>query len=889
MSLNIQGLRNKTEEIDIWLKSQKYNLDALCMTETWLTSDELSLGIYIGELQLVSGFSRTNKRHGGVGIFIKKDLHYTVLKNIENLNKESDFECCAVSLDTLNTILVSIYRSPLGNMDIFFNSMNECLERIFKCNKQIIITGDFNINFMNLDNNVINFKNLLLSFNLKITISEPTRISRFSSTCIDNVATNIELYETKVIDTDLSDHRAILFSIPTPNLPMMETSNFRQLTEENLYFFEHFLSQENWTEIFNSNDVNTVYDNFLNRFLYAFNLFIPKTSKSIFKNKNYSKNWITPELQKMSEQKRLLFLLIKDIKINNTNIDENVHALTNKYKQICMHLKKNIVKQKQTFYNNEINNSKDKIKSSWQLVKRTGKNNNSKQYVTAVKKSDNNAIVNNPKEISEEFNHFFCNISQSLNLPTPNLNININSLQHSLFFRPTDSREVYNIIMSLKNKHSTGWDEIPVLVIKRCASIICEPLSKILNMTLESGIFPNNLKKAIIVPLYKKGSDQDISNYRPIALLPVFSKIFELAIKERLLSFINKNNIITEHQHGFVKNSSINVSIFKVIDNIINCWENKIPCSLALLDLTKAFDCVDKNLLLCKLEKYGVRGRALDLFSSYMTDRKQCVKIKVNTSYRIQESTSDWSSNNRGVPQGSILGPLLFILFINDLPLATENKTFLFADDTAVICEGRDQALLKERLEDCMIDLSKWFSSNSLKINNSKTEMIKFGNYFTIPQLSYKDSVKFLGIYIDSNLDWKKHINYILPKLNRAKFVLLYLKKYVSFDILLSVYHAYFQSIIQFGIIFWGNSAWAQKVFILQKKCICTRLKNYIKLPMANIDVYKFCPLNFAAALYNKLPVSFKIIEINVFKKKIKNFLLENAFYNVNEFIDYFK
>ena len=490
--------------------------------------------------------------------------------------------------------------------------------------------------------------------------------------------------------------------------------------------------------------------------------------------------------------------------------------------------------------------------------------------------------------------------------------------------------------MSLSNKKSVGYDDISITILKRCAQIISLPLSNIINQCFEQGVFPDALKKAIVIPVHKKGDIKNASNYRPISLISNITKIFEKALNNRLMNYLYSNNIIAQEQHGFIKGGSTILSIFKVIDTITKSWEDKTSVVLILLDLQKAFDCVDKQLLLCKLEKYGIRGSALDLFSSYMSNRKQCTKIN--------GVFSSWKDITNGVPQGSILAPSLFLLFINDLPKAITNKLFLFADDTAIICESRDQQQIVTEVQMAITNLNKWFTENGLKLNENKTEILTFGNYYHFPSnidvlgtiINTKNTAKFLGIIIDKHLNWKPHIEYILTKLNRAICLIKILKSNsIQAETLIQVYHAVFHSVLQYGLIFWGNSTLASKVFRLQKKCVriivgasycehckpifkalkiltvqdqyvldlaCfiknnynlfktnvynhdykTRFKDNMKTDQAHLSITRDSVRNMAMRIYNKIPADIKCIEqIKKFKQKLKERLLKCNLYNID-------
>ena len=275
-----------------------------------------------------------------------------------------------------------------------------------------------------------------------------------------------------------------------------------------------------------------------------------------------------------------------------------------------------------------------------------------------------------------------------------------------------------------KNKRSAGIDKIPDYVVKKCIQFLKGPLANIYNASLEQGIFPDKLKLAKIIPIYKKGDTRNIQNYRPIALLSIFSKLLEKLVYNRVITFIEGMGILNEEQHGFRMNRSTETAIWNVIGDIQEAINKKVNPIGLLMDLTKAYDVLDHKLLLFKLNKYGIRGVTNSWFESYLLNRKQCVVIENRKHGYCISSTRHIKF---GVPQGSILGPLLFSLYINDLPLnVSSSKLVLFADDTNVLISGENDRILQDKLTNTVYELQLWFMANNLIINTDKTSMISF-------------------------------------------------------------------------------------------------------------------------------------------------------------------
>lgn len=429
---------------------------------------------------------------------------------------------------------------------------------------------------------------------------------------------------------------------------------------------------------------------------------------------------------------------------------------------------------KQNYYADQLTQSQNDSKKTWKILNSVigrNKNSNCLSEVMVI----NGQKITDRLNISNEFCTYFTNIGRQFAEQIPPANKNYKEYMKnprndkSLFMRPTDIHEVSRIVSSLKPKTSCGFDGISTKLLKSLHTSLSYPLTLIINKSLETGVVPRGMKVAKVVPIYKSKDKTVMGNYRPISLLPSVSKVLEKIVHHRLMDFLTSCNILSPLQFGFRPGCSTIDAVCKFVSDVLESLDKRQHTLAVLLDLSKAFDTIDHEILIYKLFHCGVRGVALEWFKSYISNRMQYV------TYRGVKSVTH--NVTCGVPQGSVLGPLLFIIYTNDIAnILTHPKSILFADDTTLYSSDINLHALQTKVEDDLHTLAHWFYANKLSLNVKKTHFMLFrGNRMNMDlscdtlnlgnqEIHRVKCAKFLGLYVDDQLEWDEHIDSVAKK-----------------------------------------------------------------------------------------------------------------------------
>lgn len=832
---NINWLANKLDRVTHYLN--KENPDLFIVTEHGLSQENLQ-NTRISNYFLVGGFCRQHHTKGGIAAFAKKGME-NYIRLLKTSSPDSELLCESALYEIRGKkgplLVLGVYRPPSANLDAALNHLSSMLNEGLSTEKPIVIVGDVNVNILQENNDNKKITDFLACYNITRHKLPATRTTSSSSTSIDWVCTNMEQNQTttRVAPTGLSDHTAQIIAINTHIISNPKPKEKRRVfSERSVQQFKTLLRNEDWTEFLQIHDVDTAYDTFHNTIQYFLDIACPYTTSN--KKRKPSKYFWDEE----SELLRKSFVEANEQYLRTGLLEDKVEASRRK-KDYDLKLKELRKDQNAAF----IDQADNKAKALWQVInqERKEKNENLNQMVLKV----NDRTLRDPKEIANNFNQYFANTAERTlneNNQQQNTVCNVNILQtqvlDKLFLYPATPGEVLKIIDSLKPKPSAGIDGISSKLAKSCKEEIAAPLTTIINKSFQQGIFPSKLKTAKVYPKLKNGPTTETSSYRPISLLPTFSKIIEKIALNRLLLHLEHNNLLTKYQHGFLKGRSTTTALIQLIENLIDKLEEGHMVTSLYLDFSKAFDCLNHDCLLGKLNALGITGTALAWFDSYLKNRQQMVEVTCLSNNTLKKAQSTLSPVQRGVPQGSVLGPVLFILLTNDLPDKLKDicQTIMFADDTVITVAEKSNEQLDINAYIAFNMTKQYCYSNDLVLNEKKTLQIIYNIRKReieagLPELKKEESTKYLGIVIDENLTWQNHIDQLCKKLSSGTYVIRRTKQTSGSNTAKIAYFALFESHLRYGLAVWGGTASSnlERVLVQQKRAIrCLAGLNYL-------------------------------------------------------------
>ena len=759
--LNTNGLLSKLDYLKIMLNGTFFDIFAVSETklDANILDDEIKIDGY------VSYRLDRNRHGGGVLFYVNNQLESHLLKHLTDSKYESLW--IKVCLDKTKPIFLSVvYRPPskgsdLESTDQLCAYLKECDSKLPQI-KEVFICGDFNCNMMSRYALSSKIKDLCSSLSLKQLIEEPTRVTPHSSTLLDLIMTNsVNISKAGVIDPGVSDHSLVYvirkFKRPKGEPKIIRVRSFKNFVDDD---FLRDLRNSDWSYFLNLTDLDQSCDIFNSIVKTVADKHAPFVTHKI---KGKIEAWVTNDLLQAIKERNYF-----KKKANQTKSIIDWNNFTQKRNQV--NNMKNTLKQ--DYFNTLLTDNAKRPKQLWKTLKTLVPN--GKNTTTSVKRlvTEDGIDVTCPKGIADHFNNFFVNVGVTLasKFSTDTSKVNPPVSDKLFNFSKTNTKCVQDHIKDLKNGKATGLDGIGSRILKAGAPVLSIYLSKIFNCSLATGYVPKCWKMKRVSPVHKGDVKTDPSNFRPISILPIPMKIFEKIVHDQVSTFIKENTFLNDRQSGFRKLFSTTTAVLDVSENILEQLDKNNFVGAVLIDLKKAFDTVDHKILLKKLWCYGFQNQSFDWFESYLTDRQQLTLVNNIMSDLLHEDVY-------GVPQGSVLGPLLFLLYIDDIKSVIQNAyCHLYADDTIILKGASDPDSLIASLERELSNVDHWLSINKMTINTKKTEVIFFGNkahlkkldnktvrYLDTP-LKRKDKVKYLGVLFDEKMQWKYQIKNITQK-----------------------------------------------------------------------------------------------------------------------------
>ena len=807
-NLNVHHIVPKIDELRISMAHDKCP-DIFGMCETFLTASISDDQIAIDDFDILrkDRSDTQNKVGGGVILYTWKSINCRRRHEIETSNIETLW--AEITLPNAKPFLIcTAYRPPCTNSE-WIDLFEEELSIAQTTDLEIILMGDFNFDFgINLNKK---WHNLIELFDLTQFVSKPTRVTESSSTIIDHIySTNPEnIIESFVPSLSISDHFPICFTRKINNkIQKTEhiTTRYRSFKNFNEDSFRADLASDLNNFTVDQPDINkdiSVWYNIIQKHLDQHAPY--KTSR--VKTKKLPE-WYNQEIA-LARRKRDNF--------KQRKLWADYKVFRNKTKDL-------IRKAKRNHFSDTVTKSKD-TKTIWQHFRKVNNKNTSSNSGLPEEIIFDNKRYTKSEDIAAKLNQYFSSISEIFkDTDSEQLDTDFNKLKHfvdskvpnNTYFKipVITSEQVCRIISTLDSSKAIGLDGIGPRIIKLIDHLLSPSIAALINKSILTGRFPDQFKLAKVFPIHKTGSKSDPANYRPISILPTISKIFERHVNKHLMAYLNKYGLIHETQSGFRQKHSCQTALVKLVDQWMSCIDKGDIIGSLFLDFRKAFDLVNHNILIKKLSVYKIRSSSLQWFTSYLESRQQTIDSGQGMSIR--------SLIRSGVPQGSILGPILFLLFINDLPLLLKHcQADFFADDATAHTSNQDIETINTELQSDFSIAVSWSKQNKLPINYDKTTYMILGSKKRVQdehQLDLRaenrtiDKVstqRLLGIFIDDHLSWTTHIDHLCSTLSSKISLLRQISVYVPQDIQKLYYQieSYIVPLLDYGCNTWGTTS----------------------------------------------------------------------------------
>ncbi|MCG7878660.1 MAG: reverse transcriptase domain-containing protein [Candidatus Thiodiazotropha endolucinida] len=801
IQLNIQSLIPK---LDI-LETEMQYYDIVVLTETWLKPEHCDDDLRISNFDTPYRKDRTDRLGGGVAIYVKTGLNCICRPDL--ITGELEGLCIELIFKNHKLLVCGIYRPP-NSPNAYWDLIDDTFDSMSNSGtRDIIIVGDFNNDMLNPLAST-KMTNLISSYNFHQLVDEPTHYTENSSSVIDLVL--VSKPENALYCDVISPFIPNLVRYHCPTVLYLKYRKPVSKTyKRHIWLYDrgdyneyrHKLTQVNWDQVFVSNNINECADKLTDSILKAARATIPNKTVTIRPNEP---EWINAQIKREIRKRKRLF---KNAKRKNTT------ASWNKFKQkrneVTL-LTRNAKKQYKDKLINDLINSNTNSKRWHRLVKQIIAPQNNTQPIQFLEIGDE--IVQTDHEIAETLNTYFLEQStlDDSHAFIPECHPPNYELLENVYITNDDVKEAISLVKSNK---APGPDHISPRLFKEGANELIPQLRKLFNLSLAVREFPVSWKTSNLTAVHKKDSRSNPGNYRPISLLNYAGKLMERCIHKHVSNYLIEHSVITPFQSGFQSGDSTVNQLLYICNEISNALDNNKELRIVFLDISKAFDRVWHKGLLFKLKSVGISGELLDWFNNYLSDRYQRVCIR--------NVTSSWKKIAAGVPQGSILGPLLFIIFINDIVNDINSSIRLFADDTCIFEIVDDPVASAAILNDDLKKILAWAKQWLVLFNALKTEVLlvskKRIKLFHPPlimgdtQIKEVSRHKHLGLMISSDFSWNDHLKSIQDKTYKRLGALRRHKFNLDRCSLLKLYITFVRPLIEYGDIIWDNCSLENK------------------------------------------------------------------------------
>lgn len=761
MYLNIEGFTAHKAQL-IWVVN-KWRPIVICLVETHITNELQENELEIEGYKSIHAFS-TSRYTGGSSIYVKKEFKFKQIIN-RVIEKNMWISGIHMKLRSKHYNILSLYHSPNASASDFLLKLEDILYEYTVKPDTLLLLGDFNID---LDKDTFysrKLKGIIERSGLYQLVEQSTRITQQSATKIDLFITSDKKIEHKVHYTPkITDHSIITIDIPEmPIYPRIIT--YQNMHNFNELQFQLDLIDYRWPE--NIQSLDEVANSLVETIKEKVDHHAPIVVKEIV-CKWGNKQWWTPEIECIITERDRKY---KKAIITNSEDDWRV------YRQQRNLVVQKIREQKKNYYQEKIDETRGDSKEMWKNLKSI-MNGNKMGYKSADGIVFNGQLKTESIEIANCFNDFFIDSLHALTtVPGPVesqeiINRIVTPTDKFDKFKQLQMSELRKIVNNLNNKKSS-IDGINTRILKLAFEVIGNRFLQLINQSLETGCFPKDWKVSVVVPIEKVSGAVRCEDHRPINMVATYEKLLETVVNNQVREYVQENKLLTDAQAGFRVRHSCESALQTVISKWKIALDNKRLVGVVLLDFRRAFETINRKLLIRKLHKYGFEGNVLKWFSQYLETRTQKTKYK--------EHFSSVKVNDHGVPQGTVLGPELFVLYINDIVKVVKKCGIqLFADDTLLFAEGDTVQDIVNLLNEDLENIYRWLWSNSLRVNIDKTKcMVLKSRYNVIDTYNHNGIVingnrieqvnecKYLGVIIDERLTFSSHANYISKKVSR--------------------------------------------------------------------------------------------------------------------------